>query len=165
MGKKVFNTAIGAIINNKVELLLLKRRKEPFVGIWALPGGSIEFGESLEEALERELKEETGIDVKFKALKGLVQEVLHDGDSGRKLGHYILWVCELTPLHFNAKDSREGPLRWFPIKNLKKYKEEIAPSDFLMIKKFFIKKAPEIKVYKVRMFKTGKTYKIKETDL
>jgi mutator protein MutT len=165
MKNKVFNTAIGAIVNDKNELLMLKRRKEPFVGIWALPGGSIEFGETTEEALERELKEETGIDVKFKALKGLVQEILHEGVSGRKLGHYILWVCELTPLHFNTRQSREGPLRWFPIKNLKRYKKEIAPSDFLMVQKFFIKKTSKIKVYKVKMFKTGKTYKIKETDL
>ena len=165
MRKKIFNTVIGGIINKKGEILLLKRRKEPYIGIWALPGGSMEFGEHLEEALEREIKEETNIDVKFTNLKGLVHEILYDGKSKVKLEHYLLWVCELRPLHFNIKASREGPLKWFPIKGLDKHRKSVAPSDFLMIRKFFIKKASSIKVHKVKMFKTGKSYKIEKTDL
>jgi mutator protein MutT len=165
MKKKIYNTVIGGIINKKGEILLLKRRKEPFVGIWVMPGGSIEFGESLEEALEREIREETNIDVKFVGVKGLVHEILHWDKTDKKLGHYLLWVCELKPLHFNIKSSREGPLKWFPMKDLEKHRESIAPSDFLMIKKFFIKKAAEIKVHKVKMYKIGKSYKIEETDL
>ena len=150
MRKKIFNTVIGGIINKKGEILLLKRRKEPYIGIWALPGGSMEFGEHLEETLEREIKEETNIDVKFTNLKGLTHEILYDGKSKVKLEHYLLWVCELKPLHFNIKASHEGPLKWFPIKGLDKHRESIAPSDFLMIRKFFIKQAPKIKVYKVK---------------
>ena len=165
MEKKIYNTVIGAIINEKREILLLKRRKEPFVGTWVMPGGSIEFGERLEEALEREIREETNIDVKFLSVKGLVHEILLRNKTGKKLGHYLIWVCELKPLHFNIKASREGPLKWFPMKNLEKHRENIAPSDFLMIRKFFIKKTPEIKVYKVKMYKTKKRYKIEETDL
>lgn len=118
MRKKIYNTVLGGVINNKGEILLLKRRKEPYVGIWVLPGGSIEFGEHLEEALEREIKEETNIDVRFVSLKGIVHEVLHEGKTGKKLEHYLLWVCELKPLHFNIRESREGPLKWFPIKKL-----------------------------------------------
>jgi len=44
-------------------------------------------------------------------------------------------------------------------------KEKIVPSDFLMIKKFIMKKAPTIKVHKVKMAKTEKNYRIEETDL
>ena len=165
MEKKIYNTVLGGIINDKREILLLKRRKEPYIGIWALPGGSIEFGEHLEEAIEREIKEETNIDVRFVSLKGIVHEILHEEKTGAKLTHFLLWVCQLKPAHFDAKSSREGPLKWFPIDKPIKYKQDIAPSDFLMINKFFAKKAPTLKVYKVKMIKTNSGYKIETTDL
>ena len=143
----------------------MKRRKEPYIGIWALPGGSIEFGEHLEEAIEREIKEETNIDVRFVGLKGVVQEILHEDGTDKKLMHFLLWVCELSPAHFEAKASREGPLKWFPVKELERHKEIIAPSDFLMINKFFANKAPTLKVHKVKMLRTNTGYKIETTDL
>ena len=165
MEKKIWNTALGGIINDKGEILLLKRRKEPYIGIWALPGGSIEFGEHLEEAIEREIKEETNIDVRFVSLKGIVHEILHESGSDKKLMHFLLWVCELKPAHFDARASREGPLKWFPIKRLEEYKETIAPSDFIMIDKFFINNVISIPVHKVKMLKTNTGYEIESTDL
>jgi len=77
MEKKILNVVLGGIINNKGEILLLNRRKFPYAGYWGLPGGSVEFGEHLEEAVEREIKEETNIEVKFISLKGLVHEILY----------------------------------------------------------------------------------------
>ncbi len=165
MEKKIFNTVLGGIINDKGEILLLKRRKEPYIGSWVLPGGSIEFGEHLEEAIEREIKEETNIDVRFVGLKGVVHEILHEEKTDTKLMHFLLWVCQLKPAHFNAKASREGPLKWFPIKKLKGHKQQIAPSDFIMINKFFIERAPTIPVHKVKMLKISTRYKIESTDL
>ena len=165
MERKIYNTVLGGIINDKKEILLLKRRKEPYIGIWALPGGSIEFGEHLEDAIEREMKEETNIDVRFAGVKGLVHEILHEAGTDKKLMHFLLWVCELKPAHFNAKASREGPLKWFPVKELKKHKEIIAPSDFLMIDKFFVDHVKSIPVYKVKMLKTKEGYKIESSDL
>ena len=165
MEKKIFNTVLGGIINDKDEILLLKRRKEPYVGIWALPGGSIEFGEHLEEAIEREIKEETNIDVRFVSLKGIVHEILHESGSDKKLMHFLLWVCQLKPAHFDARASREGPLKWFPIKGLEKYKKNVAPSDFLMVNKFFSKKAPTVPFYKVKLLRNKNSYKIEDTNL
>lgn len=44
------------------KILLIKRRTLPFVGYWALPGGRVELGETVEQAITREVKEETGLD-------------------------------------------------------------------------------------------------------
>jgi 8-oxo-dGTP diphosphatase len=52
------------------QILLIQRGKEPFFGMWALPGGFVDMDENLEEAVERELKEETG-------LAGIDLEQLH----------------------------------------------------------------------------------------
>lgn len=46
-------------------ILLIKRRTVPFKGYWALPGGRVEAGESVEEAVVREVKEETGLDIEI----------------------------------------------------------------------------------------------------
>ncbi|MFU8653462.1 NUDIX domain-containing protein [Methanotorris formicicus] len=56
-------------INNKI--LLIKRKKHPFKDFWALPGGFVECGETVEEAVIREVEEETGLKTKVKKLLGV----------------------------------------------------------------------------------------------
>lgn len=56
------------IYNNKKEFILIKRKNEPFKGQWALPGGFVDYGETVENAAIREAKEETSIDVELKRL-------------------------------------------------------------------------------------------------
>lgn len=58
--------AVGAIVIKDGEILLVKRTKDPGKGCWAIPGGSVELGETLQEAAEREIREETGLIVKAK---------------------------------------------------------------------------------------------------
>ncbi len=55
-------TVDGVIIHDN-GVVLIKRKREPFKGKYALPGGFVEYGETVEEALGREMKEETGLDV------------------------------------------------------------------------------------------------------
>ena len=165
MEKKILNVVLGGVINEKGSILLLKRRKEPYAGFWGLPGGSIEFGEKLEEAIVREIKEETNIDVEFIGLKGLVQETLYEEESNDKLEHFLLWVCQLRPAHFRTKESAEGELGWFPLGDLRARQEKIIPSDLLMIKGFFLRKIPSIPFNKVKMIKTKAGYRLEETDL
>jgi len=56
------DAAVFAFINNKTRILLIKRGKEPFKGKWALPGGFIGIDEELQDAVSRELFEETGLE-------------------------------------------------------------------------------------------------------
>jgi len=55
------DAVVFAFFKNKAKLLLVNRGNEPFKGKWALPGGFVEIGEELEEAVARELAEETGL--------------------------------------------------------------------------------------------------------
>lgn len=58
-------TAVAIVEFADKRILLIKRRTVPFKGYWALPGGRVEAGESVEEAVVREVKEETGLDIEI----------------------------------------------------------------------------------------------------
>jgi 8-oxo-dGTP diphosphatase len=65
---------VGAVIRDGAgRLLLIKRRNEPGAGLWSLPGGRIEPGETDEQAVVREVREETGLAVTCGALLGSVE--------------------------------------------------------------------------------------------
>jgi 8-oxo-dGTP diphosphatase len=72
---------VGAVIrDDQGRLLLVKRGHEPGAGLWSLPGGRIEPGETDAEALAREMREETGLEVKPGPLLGAVRRPAGDGD-------------------------------------------------------------------------------------
>ncbi|BAD86473.1 probable 8-oxo-dGTPase, MutT homolog, NUDIX hydrolase family [Thermococcus kodakarensis KOD1] len=62
---------VDAVIVYNNGIVLIKRKNEPFKDHYALPGGFVEYGETVEEALLREVKEETGLDVKPVKLVGV----------------------------------------------------------------------------------------------
>lgn len=71
---------MGAVITDaRGRLLLIKRGHEPGAGLWSLPGGRIEPGETDAEALVREMREETGLEVEPGPLLGAVQRPAADG--------------------------------------------------------------------------------------
>jgi 8-oxo-dGTP diphosphatase len=71
-------TADCVVFDRAGRLLLIKRRNPPFKGKYALPGGFVEIGETVEEAALRELHEETGIDGKIIALVGVYSDPKRD---------------------------------------------------------------------------------------
>lgn len=63
----------GVVQDRRGRLLLIRRARPPSAGSWSLPGGRVELGESDEEALIREIREETGLTVRVGALVGTVE--------------------------------------------------------------------------------------------
>lgn len=69
--KKRPRVTVDAIVERDDKILLIRRGNDPFKGEWALPGGFVEYGESTEEAIIREVKEEANLDISLKALVGV----------------------------------------------------------------------------------------------
>ena len=78
--------AVSAAIFRDGKVLLVRRARSPSKGLYSLPGGRVEFGETLHEALAREVDEETGLRIDIVGLAGW-REVLPGGSGG---GHYVI---------------------------------------------------------------------------
>jgi 8-oxo-dGTP diphosphatase len=78
--------AVSGVIFRDGKVLLVRRARSPGKGFYSLPGGRVEFGETLHTALHREIDEETGLKVEILGLAGW-REVLPAGPGG---GHYLI---------------------------------------------------------------------------
>ena len=81
--------AVGAIIRHQDRIVLIRRDKEPSKGRWTFPGGAVELGESLEDAVRREVLEETGLHVELGEVATVIDRVVRD-ETGRVRYHYII---------------------------------------------------------------------------
>jgi mutator protein MutT len=84
---------VGGVVVRDGRALLVRRGKEPLYGRWVVPGGTVELGETLEEALVREMEEETGLQVEPVELLTVVDRI--DRDGGRVAYHYVIvdYLC------------------------------------------------------------------------
>src|SRR6202048_3047462 len=78
--------AVSAVIFRDGQILLVRRARSPGKGFYSLPGGRVEFGESLHAALHREVDEETGLKIEIVGFTGW-REVLPTANGG---GHYLI---------------------------------------------------------------------------
>jgi 8-oxo-dGTP diphosphatase len=81
--------AVGAMVFKDNKVLLIRRAKPPAQGLWALPGGSVNLGETLQQAAEREIFEETGITIM--ATKPVFTfDLIEKDENNRVRFHYII---------------------------------------------------------------------------
>ena len=85
---------VGGIVFIDGEVVLVRRRHAPLAGRWSLPGGAVELGETLDDGLRRELREEIGIETRVGTLLELFDHITRDAD-GRVRYHYVLadYLC------------------------------------------------------------------------
>ena len=96
---------VDAIILVDGKLLLIQRGEDSFKGQYALPGGFVEYGESVEEAVEREVKEETGLDAEVRELVGVYSAPDRD-----PRGHTVSVVFYLTYIGGQPKAGDDAAL-------------------------------------------------------
>lgn len=102
-------------------ILLARRGKEPDVGKWSFPGGVVRTGESLKEAVKRELKEECGVEVEVEDASEVVERLVRD-EEGRIQYHYVI-IDYLAPWRggelMASSDLLEA--RWVNLGDLHRY--------------------------------------------
>lgn len=109
--------AVSAAVIQGDSLLLVKRTKGPHKRLWSLPGGLVELGEGLKEAVIREVREECSLSIEPKEVLAVVQDIGPRGDSNE---YHFLIIC------FKAEPRGGEPMagddvsdaKWFKIDEL-----------------------------------------------
>ncbi|MEM3070806.1 MAG: NUDIX hydrolase [Candidatus Bathyarchaeia archaeon] len=109
---------VAAVIFRGNEVLLTRRRNPPGEGLWGLPGGVVELGETVREAIVREVREECGIEVEPIKLLEVYDSIVRD-EEGRVRFHYILseFLCKVVGGSLKpSSDALEAG--WIPLVKL-----------------------------------------------
>lgn len=112
---------VSAVVKSSAGILLIERGKPPLVGAWSLPGGLVETGELMEQAIIREMDEETGLQFSPHHMADLVEIIRHNKD-GQTERHYVIGVFFgiSDPVELTAGDDA-AKAEWVPIDELADY--------------------------------------------
>jgi 8-oxo-dGTP diphosphatase len=124
---------VGAIIVRDEQVLLVRRSNPPMQGEWSIPGGLVETGETTREAIIREVREETGLEIEVVKLAEVFERIVRDPDS-RVQYHYVLidYVCRATTGEAHAA-SDVSEVHWVNTDRLEKL--AVAPETCEAIRK------------------------------
>lgn len=100
--------SVGLVVWRADEVLLIRRANPPYQGCWSIPGGKVEYGETLHEAALRELQEETGIHAEIEGLIDVFESITEHGHY--VMADYLARWTEGEPLA--ADDAQEA--KFFP---------------------------------------------------
>lgn len=115
----VVTSVVAVIVNDKSQILLTRRNVPPFKNMWVMPGGKIDLGESINNALRREVMEEVGLDVEVDNLID-VFEHLTPGDDNY---HFVILYYRCHPLScdISHNHSEVAEARWVTPEELANY--------------------------------------------
>lgn len=113
---------VGALIFRDDDILLVERGKEPLKGLWSLPGGVVEVGETLDQAVRREILEETGLIIDPIRVFEIFERIMRD-QEGPPEYHYVLidYVCSVTGGELAPADD-VSRAEWVPQHRLETYR-------------------------------------------
>lgn len=108
----------GIVFNNQKQVLMIQRNQPPAIGFWSIPGGKLERGESLAEACQREIKEETGLETEVKNIVAIVERRIEGF-------HYViidfLAILMNGETNFPIAQSDVAEAKWIRLEHLSEY--------------------------------------------
>ena len=125
MSKKEYpghpRVGVGAIVIKDDAVLLVKRGINPGKGLWAIPGGNLNLGETLQDAAQREIMEETGIEIKAKLPPHITFDLIDRDEEGKIRFHYVIVDLIADYVSGEPKGADDAlDARWVKIKDLDK---------------------------------------------
>ena len=119
MNTKQPRVGIGAVVFHQDRVLLVKRKNPPAQGEWAIPGGKVRLGESLQQAAEREIREETGIEIRAGEPIYVFDLIQHNPQGGCET-HYVIVDVEAEYLAGQPQAADDAAdARWLSAEELK----------------------------------------------
>ncbi|HEV8531294.1 MAG TPA: NUDIX domain-containing protein [Methylomirabilota bacterium] len=112
--------AVGAVVLDGERVLLARRGQPPSAGKWSIPGGLVHLGERIEEAVVREVEEESGLRIRVLGLCGVIDRVHREGERVRY--HYVIvdYVAEAVGGELRA-GSDAAEVRWVAVDDLGRF--------------------------------------------
>jgi 8-oxo-dGTP diphosphatase len=126
--------AVG-VLEHQGKLCLIQFKRNVLAGYWGLPGGKIDIGESLPEAVVREFKEETGLDVEFNEFLALLDEEI---TSKKGVDYFVMIVCRVrltSSTQLKRIENDEGVVDWFTPEEIIDKTIPTVPSDYEILTK------------------------------
>ncbi len=109
---------VGALIFRRDRILMAQRGKEPLKNWWSLPGGALELGELLADGVRREVREETGLEIRPLGVLEIFERIMRDA-NGMPEYHYVLidYICRATGGELRAGDD-VCAVEWMRLRDL-----------------------------------------------